>query len=358
MANQDVKNTQETSVIVSSHENSITTNDMFDQARAKSALMVASSIAASNLIPFHYQRHPENVMVAMYRAARLGMDMFAYMETTYPVNGKLGHEAKFIVALINKSQKFKSSLRYEMAGEIKRDNNGLVLISSTRKCTAWAISKDDGERLEQSVDLAMAFLEGWATKAGADKTLKTNKWHTMPDVMLQYRAAKFFGNMHCPELVMGLHTKDELEDVVDAEVIEQTETGKDIFVKGETVNTAAEPVLDPAMEIRTEPVVVPAEVVVIPEAKVVEVPKPAEVKAFIQIDTSGVLPTDPVEFGNWVQSKFERESTTVDAFLVAKKWIRPGETFPALTIAKLTKLRGMWDQFLTAYETFRKAGER
>jgi hypothetical protein len=356
MDNQSAKS-PETSVIVSNHENSITTNDMFDQARAKSAMMVATQISTSSLIPEHYQRRPENVMVAMYRAARLGMDLFSYMEVTYPVHGRLGHEAKFVVARINSSGKFKGPIRYEFKGEITRDATGLVLQTSTRSCTAWSVLKDGGDRVDQTVDLRMAFSEGWATKPGPDKKLSSNKWHTMTDVMLKYRAAKFFGNMYCPEAIMGLDTKEEIEDIADAEVVNQTETGKDIFEKGEEVSTTAEPVLDPAMEVKPESAP-------IAQAQPVPAPNPAPVEDPAGLDFAACQeaaeelpaepPQDPKQFLEWLKVKFARESSDIDCFLMSKNWLGMGDTIANLTESKLKNLRAQWSKFLPAYDAYKK----
>jgi hypothetical protein len=52
----------------------------------------------------------------------------------------------------------------------------------------------------------MAIDEGWVNKDGS-------KWKTMPDLMLRYRAAAFFARTECPEVLMGFHTADEIEDV-------------------------------------------------------------------------------------------------------------------------------------------------
>ena len=364
-------------VLVSTHETQITTVDMFDQSRAKGALMVADMISTSSLIPIHYQRRPENVLVAMYRSARLGMDLFAYMETTYPVNGRIGHEAKFIVSLINKSGKFKTPLLYEMSGEIVRNKEGLLSPDSTRKCNAYAVLKETSDKISQEVDVKMAFLEGWTKKPGSDKTLKTNKWHTMTDVMLQYRAAKFFGNMYCPELVMGLNTREELEDISDAEVIEETETGKDIFEKGEPVDTTPDTVLDPAKEVKqqaapqavqppetTEPTSEP-----VPQANTQEkqptIPENASPVSAADIDTLALQdknpPEDIVKFKEWFFKRFANESAEIDVFLLSKKWLTMGQTAADLTESKLKNFRAQWNRFLTAYETFkksRKAGQK
>ena len=47
--------------------------------------------------------------------------------------------------------------------------------------------------------------EGWLGKNGS-------KWKTMPQLMLRYRAASFFSSLNCPELTMGIYTKEEIED--------------------------------------------------------------------------------------------------------------------------------------------------
>ena len=45
--------------------------------------------------------------------------------------------------------------------------------------------------------MEMAVKEGWYGKNGS-------KWQTMPELMLRYRSASFFGKLYAPELLMGL----------------------------------------------------------------------------------------------------------------------------------------------------------
>ena len=53
----------------------------------------------------------------------------------------------------------------------------------------------------------MAKDEGWYGKNGS-------KWKTMPELMLQYRAAAFFQRVYAPEISMGLITREEFDDGV------------------------------------------------------------------------------------------------------------------------------------------------
>ena len=66
-----------------------------------------------------------------------------------------------------------------------------------------------------TMDLAKA--EGWYDKNGS-------KWKTMPQMMLRYRAASFFGRMNCPDLMMGMYTREEVEEFGREEYLENMQT--------------------------------------------------------------------------------------------------------------------------------------
>jgi hypothetical protein len=100
------------------------------------------------------------------------------------------------------------------------------------ECIAWAVEKETGGRIESPrVSVEMAVKEGWYGKSGS-------KWQTMPEVMLRYRTASFFGKIYAPELLMGLSSVEESQDVI---IAEKDDSGK-YFVdvdslKRENVNT-------------------------------------------------------------------------------------------------------------------------
>ena len=54
--------------------------------------------------------------------------------------------------------------------------------------------------------MAMAAAEGWLNKPGS-------KWKTMPVQMMHYRAAAFFARIHCSDILLGLPTYEEVQDV-------------------------------------------------------------------------------------------------------------------------------------------------
>ena len=122
------------------------------------------------------------------------------MQNLYVVYGNVGWSSKFLIAALNTCGRF-SPLRYEHESE-----GDLV----KWRCRAWAIDKTTGTPLHGAwVSMQMAKDEGWYSKAGS-------KWKTMPELMLQYRAAAFFQRTYAPEISMGMQTVEELNDVVDA----------------------------------------------------------------------------------------------------------------------------------------------
>lgn len=156
---------------------------------------VAKMLASSSLIPKDYQGNIQNTMIALEIANRIGASPLMVMQNLYIVHGKPSWSSSFIIAAINSSKKF-SPLRFEITGE------GL-----DKGCVAWALENGTNERLESpKVTMAMAKAEGWSTKTGS-------KWVTMPDLMLRYRAASFFGRLYAPQILMGMHTVEEIVDI-------------------------------------------------------------------------------------------------------------------------------------------------
>jgi len=165
------------------------------------AQRAATLLAKSTLVPKEYQGNLPNCVIALNMASRMGADPLMVMQNLYIVNGRPGWSSQFLISTFNTSGRF-SALRYEWVGEEGKDDWG---------CRAWAIEKATDEKLVGStVTIGLAKAEGWYDKKGS-------KWPTMPQQMLMYRAASWFIRAHAPELAMGMHTVEELGDIVDLE---------------------------------------------------------------------------------------------------------------------------------------------
>lgn len=158
----------------------------------------AKLLSACSLMPKEFQGNLPNCVIALNMAHRIGADPLMVAQNLYVVHGRPGWSAQFLIASFNTCGRF-SALRYEFTGKPGTDEYG---------CRAWAVEKDTNEKLFGSqVTVALAKKEGWYGKNGS-------KWQTMPQQMLMYRAASWFIRAYAPEIAMGLHTADELEDCI------------------------------------------------------------------------------------------------------------------------------------------------
>ena len=166
-----------------------------------------------------------NCIVALNMAQRMQADPLMVMQNLHIIEGRPSWSSQFIIAAINSCGRY-SPLRFELteAGEpteltytaTEWKNNNRTEVQKTvtirhQECVAYAIEKETGERLDSPrVSIQMAIDEGWLTKNGS-------KWQTMPELMLRYRCASFFGRLYAPELLMGLQTSEEVHDFIQAE---------------------------------------------------------------------------------------------------------------------------------------------
>jgi rubrerythrin len=166
----------------------------------------ATALSRTNMVPQHYRDKPDECLIALDLAARLETNWLAVMQHTYDVHGRLGFEAKFVTALINRSGLYTDPLEYEVKGENADDDDYAV--------RAYATSRRTGKVLYGPwIGWKLVNAEGWSKK-------KDSKWLTMPEQMFHYRAASWFKNRHCPEVTIGIPTAEELEDTPERKPVE------------------------------------------------------------------------------------------------------------------------------------------
>lgn len=160
----------------------------------------------SSLVPKEYQKNIGNVLIAKNMASRMNADVLQVMQNLYIVHGKPSWSAQFLIACFNTCGRF-SAIKYREVGEPGTDSYGVQ---------AYATELSSGEEVAGvPVTWEMVKGEGWQSKNGS-------KWKTIPGLMFQYRAATFLVRTTAPEIGLGLHTKDEIEDsYVDGSVVQR-----------------------------------------------------------------------------------------------------------------------------------------
>lgn len=159
------------------------------------AQRIAKMLCSSDLVPASYKGNMANTLVALEMAHRLKDSPLMVMQNMNVIHGKPSWGSSYIIAKINGSGRF-SPLKFRLSGE-----------GDQRTCVAYATEIASREVVEgPPISITMAKKEGWYGKSGS-------KWPTMPELMLQYRAAAFFGRLHTPDLLMGMQTTEEIYDV-------------------------------------------------------------------------------------------------------------------------------------------------
>lgn len=168
--------------------------NLLDTARFEHMYRIAESIARSSLTPKHLLGHAPaetaaNCFRVVNQAVRWGMDPFAVVDETYVVGGKLGYQGKLVAAVVNARGGLVGRLRctYSGAGQDR---------------TITVLGRFDGETDERAITLSV-------------KQAKTaNKmWENDPDQKLWYSGVTKWARRHCPEILLGVLTDDDLERV-------------------------------------------------------------------------------------------------------------------------------------------------
>jgi len=198
---------------------------LFDTARFNQSWRIAQAFASSKMVPVHFQGNTAGVFVVLHMATRMELDPFMVLQNMYMVHGKPGMETKLALALVNTRGPFANPIAWEFDNE-----------ENPRKCTAFAFLKTTGEKRSYTLEWDTVVKEKWLDKDGS-------KWKTLPKLMFMYRSAIFLIRTVCPEVILGLSTFDELQDIngevvdvspveVTAKLIPQTEKIKEKLKRG------------------------------------------------------------------------------------------------------------------------------
>jgi hypothetical protein len=158
---------------------------------------MAKFLAESTMVPAIYQTKPANCFIAVELAQRLGVSPMLVMQSMVPINGKPSWSSQFLTSITNNCGRF-TPIRYEWFSEEGKGDWG---------CRAYMTEIATGEKLlGTKITMVMVKAEGWLDKKGS-------KWATMPNQMMMYRAAAFLVRAYAPELLQGMHTREEQEDM-------------------------------------------------------------------------------------------------------------------------------------------------
>ncbi|EMN5248815.1 recombinase RecT [Enterobacter roggenkampii] len=168
-------------------------------------------------VPAHLAGKPADCMAVAMQAAQWGMNPFAVAQKTHVVSGTLGYEAQLVNAVISTMSPTKDRINYEWFGPWERVIGKFVEKTSQKGNTyiapAWTLKDEEG-----------CGVRVWATMKGEDhprvlelmlsqaQVRNSTLWASDPKQQLAYLATKRWSRLHCPDVIMGVYTPDELQE--------------------------------------------------------------------------------------------------------------------------------------------------
>ncbi len=168
---------------------------LFDTARFEQLQRLAGVMAACKTMPTHLKGSVSDCFRVASQAMRWQMDPFAICDKTYEVGGKLAYEGQLIAAVVNLRAGLEGRLSYRYAGDPATPDTLSIIVAG----------KFRGEAEERTIEAT--WKAGFAMSKGA-----RDKWQSQPEQQLSYFGARVWARRHCPEIILGAYTPEELFD--------------------------------------------------------------------------------------------------------------------------------------------------
>lgn len=167
-------------------------------------------------VPAHLAGKPADCLAVTMQAAQWGMNPFAVAQKTFMINGGLGYEAQLVNAVITTMAPTRDRLHYEWFGDWEKIIGKFTEKSSPKGnkyiAPAWQLADEAG-----------CGVRVWATMKGESdprvlelllsqaQVRNSTLWASDPKQQLAYLAVKRWARLHCPDVILGVYTQDELE---------------------------------------------------------------------------------------------------------------------------------------------------
>lgn len=168
-------------------------------------------------MPKHFNGNSADCLAVIMQAMQWQMNPFAVAQKTHLVNGVLGYEAQLVNAVITSCAPVKDRLHYEWFGDWTKVIGKFVIKNGDKgehRQPGWKLADEEGLGVRV-----------WATFRGEEeprvlelllaqaRTRNSTLWADDPRQQLAYLATKRWSRLYCPDVILGVYSPDELEDV-------------------------------------------------------------------------------------------------------------------------------------------------
>lgn len=168
---------------------------MFEQMQRAAGLMARSPLVPDHLKGETFEVSVANCFLVVNQAIKWKMDPLAVAQATYVLHGKLGYEGKLVAAALQSCLGIRLYPYWTGA-------------PGTPEYKITLRDKPEGEKTNREVTGTVA---QWQTR---EKSGAVNQsWLKQPDDMLLYRATRQWARRYAPEVILGVLTDDEIEEI-------------------------------------------------------------------------------------------------------------------------------------------------
>lgn len=173
-----------------------------DQLLAQALKMAEMMAGAKVTVPKHLQDNVGDCYAIVLQSLQWKVNPFVVAQKTHTVNETLGYEAQLVNALINAMAPTKDRINYDWVGPWEEFLQAGMPKEMESKVgiTCWATLKGESEPRR----LPVFYLSSVTTR-------NSPNWKNDPRQQMAYLAVKRWSRLHCPDVILGVYTPDELE---------------------------------------------------------------------------------------------------------------------------------------------------
>ena len=167
---------------------------------------------ADKAVPKHLRKNPGACLAVVFQAVEWRMSPFAVANKSYEVNDRIAYESQLIHAVIEARAPLQKRLECKYEGElfyseIEREDEEtkekfkvsvLNRLKSTRKCIVTGYFTSGDIRHYESPEFRNI------------KVKNSPLWDADPDQQLWYYASRSWARKWCPDVLMGIYSREEL----------------------------------------------------------------------------------------------------------------------------------------------------
>lgn len=160
--------------------------DVFSEDKFNAAVKVAATLAKSNIVPAHFKNRPEDVFAALVLGAELGFSPMAALNSIVMIQGNATLKAQTMLAIARAKVK-------DLSVSIKEEREFVSVTIKRGEDSYTAVWNDE--------------------KAAAMGLLHKDNYKKQKATMLRWRALSEALKIMCSDVLMGLNTLEEMQDL-------------------------------------------------------------------------------------------------------------------------------------------------